>query len=178
METQPNNKSEEVLKLIWALVVLFGIAGAYIIYLSWPLLTGTTIVLKTRPVDPFDPLRGQYMAINYEIGSVPNSGFHVGETVFTSVVPDGNGTWMIKEVSKSSPGSGVFLKGKVTGTWGSTATVSYGIEQFFFEQDAQIPTRGISVQVKVDNKGNARVDSLLKDRIPVNISYTPVSLTS
>ena len=61
---------KEIKRLVLALCILLGIAGIFILYLSWPLLTGTVVILKTQPVDPFDLFRGQYMTINYEISSV------------------------------------------------------------------------------------------------------------
>jgi uncharacterized membrane-anchored protein len=35
----------------------------------YALLTGTTVVLKTQPVDPFDLLRGYYQTLSYDISS-------------------------------------------------------------------------------------------------------------
>jgi uncharacterized membrane-anchored protein len=35
----------------------------------YALLPGTTVVLKTQPVDPFDLLRGYYQTLNYDISS-------------------------------------------------------------------------------------------------------------
>jgi len=57
-------------RLIIVLVAIVGIAGIFILYLSFPLLTGTDVILKTQPVDPFDLLRGQYLIINYDISTI------------------------------------------------------------------------------------------------------------
>ena len=56
----------EYKKLIATLGVICIIIGVFILYLAWPLMTGKTIVLATRPIDPFDIFRGQYIVINYE----------------------------------------------------------------------------------------------------------------
>ena len=80
---------KESSRLIIVLIFLLGIAGTFILYLSWPSLTGTTIVLATRPVDPFDILRGQYITIAYDIGNVPAiSGAGVGDSVYVSLKED------------------------------------------------------------------------------------------
>ena len=60
-------KKKEYKKLILIFVVLFSILGSFMLYVSYPLLSQNSIVLATRPVDPFDLIRGQYMIINYEI---------------------------------------------------------------------------------------------------------------
>ena len=73
-------------RLIIALVVLIGIAGSFMLYLSFPLLMGKTVILKTQPVDPFDFFRGQYLIINYEISGVNLSEvFKEGDTVYVSL---------------------------------------------------------------------------------------------
>jgi len=74
MEKEPNRKSKnskQYIRLAIALAVIFGIIIAFLLYVSWPLIVGESIILDTRPVDPFDPLRGQYFTIRYEIGTIP-----------------------------------------------------------------------------------------------------------
>ena len=62
---------KEKTRLFAVLIFLMGIAGIFILYLSWPSITGKTMVLAIRPVDPFDVLRGQYIILNYDISSLP-----------------------------------------------------------------------------------------------------------
>lgn len=177
METNANHKSKEVTRLVGTLVVLFAIIGIFLLYTAWPTLTGTSVVLKTRPIDPFDPLRGQYMVITYDISQVPGAGLSQGDTVYTVIVP-ADGLWVFESVNKQKPLSGVFLKGRVISSWGESARVEYGIEQYFFEQNAVVPTQGVTVEVKVANNGKASVVELLQDGKPVDIKYQPVTLTS
>jgi uncharacterized membrane-anchored protein len=165
-------KRKEYIRLIIALGVLVIIAGSFALYLGWPLLTGTSIILATRPVDPFDPLRGQYMRINYEIGSIQNAaGFNVGDTIYVVVTPDAQGIYRYSSVSVVPPTEGIYLQGKVIHNYGGTVQVEYGIEQYFFERHASLPTRGITVRVKVDNMGKSRIVSLLQDGKPIKIQY-------
>ena len=65
------NSKKEVYKLIIILAILGLIGGGFLLYLSIPLLSDTSVILSTQPVDPFDPIRGQYMIISYEINSIP-----------------------------------------------------------------------------------------------------------
>ena len=82
-------KRKEVRKLAIVLVALFLILGSFILYLAMPLINGTKIVLAIRPVDPFDPLRGQYMTIAYEIGTIGTiMDAREGDTVYVSLAPD------------------------------------------------------------------------------------------
>jgi len=164
-------------RLIIALVVLIGIAGGFILYLSFPLLMGKTIILKTQPVDPFDFFRGQYLTINYEISRVNLSiDAKEGDTVYVSLKEGEDKIWHAEKVSLSKPESEVFIRGTAKQSWRGLG-VEYGIEQYFFERNAHIP-RMDSVKVKVDSSGQARIAELLMNGTALNITYKKPSLTS
>ena len=164
-------------RLIIALAVLILIAGSFILYLSFPLLTGTTIILKTQPVDPLDLFRGQYLTINYEISRVNLSeGFKEGDAVYVSLKEGSDKIWHADKILSSKPESGVFIKGAAKQSWRGLA-VEYGIEQYFFERDAHIP-RMDSIKAKVDSTGQARIVELLMNGTSLNITYKKPSLTS
>ncbi len=159
------------------MVVLFGIAGTFILYLSWPLLTGETIVLDTRPVDPFDIFRGQYLTIGYEIASVPAiEGAKEGETVYVALREDEEEIWRYKDASLVRP-KGMFIKGEITSISGENMRIEYGIEQYFFERNAKVATRNMTVEVRVSN-GKARISQLLIDGEPIEIEYGDFELGS
>ena len=164
-------------RLIIALAVLIGIAGSFMLYLSFPLLTGKTVVLKTQPIDPFDVFRGQYLTISYEISRVNLSkGFKEGDTVYVSLKEGDDTIWHADKVSSNKPESEIFIRGTAKQSWRGLA-VEYGIGQYFFERDAHIP-RMDSVRVKVDSSGQARIVELLMNGQPLNITYKKPSLTS
>ena len=164
-------------RLIIALVVLIGIAGSFMLYLSFPLLMGKTVILKTQPVDPFDFFRGQYLTINYEISRVNLSeGFKEGDTVYVSLKEGDDKIWHADKLLLNKPEGGVFIRGIAKQSWRGLA-VDYGIEQYFFERDAHIP-RMDSVKVKVDNTGQARIVELLMNGTSLNITYKKPTLTS
>ncbi|MFT4303951.1 MAG: GDYXXLXY domain-containing protein [Candidatus Woesearchaeota archaeon] len=165
-KSRKQNK-EKLARLVLGLGLILVILVVFITVLSWPLLTGTTIELATYPVDPFDPLRGQYMIINYEINNIHHQ-FVPGQTIYVMLEPDDEGIWRYVEASLSKPAKGVFIKGRVT-----SRIVEYGIEQFFFERNAIVPETDITVEVKVDSNGNARLVQLLQNREPINIKYNP-----
>jgi len=165
-------------KQLTSVFILLGvILGGFLLWSAWPLLTGTEIVLDTQPVDPFDPFRGQYMTIRYTVGSVPfEEGFSQGDTAYVHLREEA-GIWVYDDISKVKP-DGIFLKGNVERITGDTMRVTYGIEQFFFEHDADVPTRNITVKVKVSSGGTARIVELLQNGEPVKIVYEPISLNS
>lgn len=166
-------------RLIVTLAVLLGIAGTFIFYLSWPLLTGKTVILATRPVDPFDILRGQYIVINYEINNIPIiDGAKEGNSVYVILKEDENKIWRYKSASLSIPKDEDFIKGSIKSIYGDNMRIEYGIEQFFFERNAEFPTRDLTVEVKISSSGQARISNLLHDGKPIEIKYKKPSLTS
>ena len=164
-------------RLIIALAVLIGIAGGFMLYLSFPLLTGKTVILKTQPVDPFDFFRGQYLTINYEISRVSLSeNFKDGDTVYVSLKEGGDKAWHADKVFSNKPENEIFIRGTAKKSLRGLA-VEYGIEQYFFERDAYVP-RMDSVKVKLDSSGQARIVELLMNGTSLNITYKKPGLTS
>lgn len=165
-------------RLILGLIVLLGIAGVFILYLSWPLLTGKIIILATRPVDPFDILRGQYIIINYEISTIPViRDAKEGNSVYVILKEDENKIWRYQEASLSKP-VGTFIKGTIKSIYGDNMQIEYGVEQYFFERNAELPRRDLTVEAKISSSGQARISNLLYQGKPVKIEYQKPSLTS
>ena len=179
MEENKYSAGSEYKKLIIVLLVLGLIGGSFLLYLALPLLSSTETILATRPVDPFDPLRGQYIIINYQIGSVPQiGGAEAGDTIYILLKEDENKTARYVSASVTKPEEGLFIKGKVQYASESSLSVQYGIEQYFFERHAQLPTRNLQVKVKISGSGQARIVELLHDGKPVIIQYENKTLTS
>ena len=122
--------------------------------------------------------RGQYMTINYEISSVnlPQNTTE-GDKIYVSLKEGDDKIWHAAEVSPNKPESGVFIKGTARDSW-RILTIEYGIEQYFFERNAELPWRDLDVKVKIGSSGQARIVELLQYGKPINISYRNVSLTS
>lgn len=124
---------------------------------------GTEVVLRIEPVDPRDPLRGDYVTFQYDVSNI---GSHLllgasvqnGQTVYV-VLKDqvGREYWIISEVSKSKPSdNSVFIKGVVRRGGGDrvisspssmdrapikinrsvTLNIVYGIEEYFIPEGA------------------------------------------
>lgn len=174
------SKNKEYLKLAIILGVLFLILGGFLLYVSIPLLSTKTVVLTTQPVDPFDLVRGQYVIIRYEIGSIPIiDGAEVGNNVYVSLMEDSNGTSRYKSASLDKPSNDdLFIRGQIKSIYKESMRVEYGIEQYFFERGARFETRGMEVKVKLSSNGRARIVGLLQDGEPVKITYENKTITS
>jgi len=165
--------------IIFILILVIGVTSA-IVYLSLPLLTGKTYILDTRPVDPFDILRGQYITIGYEIGIISDGNLDeedIGKTVYVVLEEDEEGIARPGETSFTKPDED-FIKGKIKSFRGDSASIEYGIEQFFFERGAKFSMRDITVEVKIDSSGQARISEILQAGEPLKIKYKDVGFTS
>jgi uncharacterized membrane-anchored protein len=166
-------------RLYLALGLLLGIIAIFIAYMSLPFVFGKTIVLRTMPIDPFDVFRGQYLSINYEISSLPAlKGADSGKAVYVQLQKNDSGLWQYTGSSLSKPASGDFLKGRITYIQGQQMNVEYGIEQYFFERNAEINTTNMSVELRVSGGGQARLVRLLHEGMPLEIIYQEDSPTS
>jgi uncharacterized membrane-anchored protein len=157
--------------------VVFGIVLIFVLYSAWPLITGKEIILATRPVDPYDLFRGQYLAINYEINSLPEiSGVVVGDKVYISLEEDDSGIWRYKSASLVAP-SRDFISGTVKSIYNNNMNIQYGIEQFFFERGAEFSTANMTIKAKISSSGQARIVELLQNGEPLQMRYKQISFT-
>lgn len=85
---------KQFIGLIAILILVLVVVSLFILYNQWPLMTGKKIVLATQPVDPFDPFRGQYMTINYEISRLSDiESFEEKDTIYVSLNEDEEVIW-------------------------------------------------------------------------------------
>jgi uncharacterized membrane-anchored protein len=106
-----------------------------------------TIILKGRPVDPQDLLRGDYMILSYDIGTPP-AGELGGREEY------GQDVWVLLEKreryhvavrasrEKPEPGPGqILVRGKTAYTWAGAPRVAidYGIEKYFVPEGRGTP---------------------------------------
>lgn len=141
------------------------------------LATGREVVLRTVPVDPRDLLRGEYVALRYEISSVsPYSALGAktlrpGDTVYVVLEEGYDGYWQAGDMLTTKPTDfSVFLRGKVltanepsrTVPFGAPASgniqIEYGIEKYFVEagKGRELERSGsLKVVIVVDRDGKA-----------------------
>jgi uncharacterized membrane-anchored protein len=126
---------------------------------EWIARTGTTLTLRTAPMDPHDPMRGEFVRFRYEINVVPAHYFRGGleawkterdhrasrrlkdHVVYAALENDAHGFAQLVALSDSPPARGAFLRGRVAfatvGTGGiESVQVRYGVEALFMQQGA------------------------------------------
>jgi len=100
---------------------------------------GEEIHLKTVPVDPRDPLRGDYVILRYEISTVESGPeglarrFRRNQTVFVELA-DPAGEWIVKDIHNQRPEEGLSLRGRVLSASDQRLEIVYGIESFFVRE--------------------------------------------
>jgi uncharacterized membrane-anchored protein len=171
------SKKDQLVKLAISICTLILILLLFTLYMAWPLMFGHKIVLDTRPVDPFDMFRGQYLTINYEISTIPTiEGAAPGQNVYVILKEDEKGISRYASATLSKPDDKNFIKGRVEYDNGLTMQVRYGIEQFFFEKDAVINTTKLTVEAKVGSDGRPGISRLLTDGKELDIEYQQGSM--
>lgn len=168
-------------KCFWVLVALqaiflLGWAG----YHEWVRQRAEVIVVKGRPVDPRDLLRGDYMILNYDISTVKlPSDTRVGK----DGPPAGAEVWVLLEkkgdyfeVAEASltrldarPGR-VLARGTIPrdirGRPGDTR-VNYGIEQYFVPEGKGTPTfKLMEIELSVSPEHRLYIRRVLLDGVP------------
>lgn len=134
-------------------------------------LTGTTIMIKTAPVDPYDFLSGYHVVLNYEISSTEGVSHGRGKRTVYAILEEGpSGIWSRTQVVDQPPedlaDDQLFIKGQFSGS-----RIYYGIEHYYIpeEQRGQIdealranPETAFA-RVRVDRFGNAALVGLTID---------------
>jgi uncharacterized membrane-anchored protein len=120
-------------------------------------LTGDEYLLAVAPLDPIDPFRGAYVALDYP--DLPRdssaSGAEPGDTVFIPLEASGE-LWVGRRAVAERPESGPYLSCK-----DSDWRLQCGIDSLFLPQDKAIQMEeavrdGRAVaRVRIDSRGNA-----------------------
>lgn len=97
------------------------------------LASGTLVHLKCRAPDPYDPLRGRYLAVYpQEREGKLDGGEELpdGTPVYAVLTPDADGVSHISSLVLTPPASGVFVKTKLR--WGST--IEWPFDRFYLNE--------------------------------------------
>ncbi|MES3007950.1 MAG: GDYXXLXY domain-containing protein [Pseudomonadota bacterium] len=109
-----------------------------------PLMIGTDITVRTRPVDPRDLFRGNYAQLSYDFSQVPlrelatTAPIRTGEVVYVSLQPGRDGLHEFAAASFEKPDDGLFLRGRVEYVMEEQVSVLYGIEAFFAPKETAL----------------------------------------
>jgi uncharacterized membrane-anchored protein len=150
---------------------------------------GREVTLQTRPVDPRDLLRGDYVVLGYDISQLP-AGALAGQptaernpVVFVKLAPDANGLYQAVSVHAAPvtvAAPEVLIRGRVSYSCGSTSrtfcdrlTIRYGLESYFVPEgegktlEQARNQQKLRVVAAVLPSGRAAIKRLLLDGAPV-----------
>lgn len=121
---------------------------------------GKTYKFKTRPIDPYDPLRGKYITLRYETTPIEvdsSEPWEYGELAFFSIENDTSGFAKVTGVSKTKPTSGDFLEMEVTvlhHRYNANKTIGYKIpfNRFYMNEDEALNAELAYREVNRDRK--------------------------
>jgi uncharacterized membrane-anchored protein len=176
---------------VFAALIQVALIGLMVYDRARVLREGDDVMLQTRPVDPRDFLRGDYVVLNYEISNVPAGALKDapsqgrGSPVFVKLARKGDGFYQAVSVhTEQVPAAGgeVVVRGRAVGgaTCGPThrafcerLQINYGIERYFVPQDdgkeiERAQNKGqVSVVAAVTPAGRAAIKRLLLGGKPV-----------
>ena len=163
------------------------LVGAQVVFLAaWAgyheaALSGApTVLLDTRPVDPSEIIRGDYIILNYAIATVPRSTFappldtsgHYGETVCVTLAPQGE-FWGLAAAALGrcpceAPPSGerYQVEGMIAGGgWNDTGDleVDYGIGRYYVPEGKGTPRGKVTARVAVTSNCRALLKEIYLD---------------
>ncbi|MFH1427581.1 MAG: GDYXXLXY domain-containing protein [Patescibacteria group bacterium] len=177
------------IKFILAIALQVVIIFAIIIFKVSVLSSGNDVLLKIAPVDPRDPLRGDYATFQYDISNVDSyyansQQIRNGDTVYIVLRQSGK-YWTTKNVQKNKPTGGeMCIKGRVQSGGlesqtdpfsnqrfgGSRLNVVYGIEQYFIPEgqgrNFTFWNKEAAARVAVDENCNAVLKQIYVDDKP------------
>jgi uncharacterized membrane-anchored protein len=146
------------------------------------LRNGTEVLLKVEPVDPRDLLRGDYIALGYEISRIPASLVNAAPltegpddgTVYVRLKKQDNGFWGVSAAYVNAPPKEPIRDGEVE-MQGKQAyfvppepmRVDYGIERFYLPEGEGLAiqndmrVRPFGMKVAVSKSGQAQIKALM-----------------
>jgi len=142
---------------------------------------GQLILLETRPVDPRDLLRGDYVILGYKIGDVSAALFSPsvtealpsGQTIYVALARHGEFHEVVRASTEplTAADGEVILKGRIDERrWWSSQTnsvhVEYGLERYYVREGTGNPRGNLTVQAAVPESGNAIIKQVFVDGKP------------
>lgn len=129
---------------------------------EWILRTGRTVLLRTAPIDPNDPMRGDYARLDYEISHVPRR--LLGGTlpqlfpatpdyrrraerrVYAPLHMGEDGIAELTGLTDTKPTDTLFIRGFAKNGSGRQVHVRYGIEALFMQQGTALKLEEMRVR--------------------------------
>ncbi len=169
----------KLLSLVVGLQVLW-VIGTVIVQ-ETRLSQGTVVRLETRPVDPRDLLRGDYVILNYDLSTLDAKLFAGGLTnrppagtpVFVKLEQQGEFHRAIEAAFTELPADAdhPVLRGKSETTWAWSSDnppnlrVEYGLERFYVREGTGNPRGELTVDVAIPSSGKGIIRDVYLDGV-------------
>jgi uncharacterized membrane-anchored protein len=139
-----------------------GLSGFYAWHARLP---APRYLLQTRPVDPRDLLRGNYLTLGYEISIPPTDpkylNFSEGSTVFVRLKPQGD-FYVVDTVAEAPADDGApWLRAQ----W-RNQRLDYGIDRYYIPETQSAPNGRIAVEIGIRKGGAAQITRLFRNGQP------------
>jgi len=136
-----------------------------------------TVLLETRPVDPRDMLRGDYVILGYKISQVPVGLFQpplkeappAGKTVYVTLEPRDKFHEAVSASLERPPTQAgqMVLCGTTAHSWQTgNVRVSYGLERFYVAEGTGNLQGKLTVEAAVPKSGRATIKQVFVDGKP------------
>jgi uncharacterized membrane-anchored protein len=163
---------------------------------EWIRHRGEQVYLRTAPVDPRDPFRGDFVQLSYSLNtidtarfrsSIPANSLKREDKVYAVLKPSASDVYQLDYLTDRKPSAGLFLQGRVSReVSGGQIQVRYGIEQYFVQQgsgieierkrgerdDLQIP---MEVAMALGRSGRAVLTDYRWSRIGIRLEQNTVT---
>lgn len=119
--------------------------------------TGREVVLRVAPVDPYNPLKGYYVTLGYDIGqpsAILNApDLQEDDVIYTIVERQDSGVWEPVGLERTLPTDLPSNRAAIRGRW-HERRILYGIEEFSIPESK----RQVIADDLNKNRNEARVD--------------------
>ena len=139
----------------------------------------THVLLETAPVDPRDWIRGDFLRLQYPIGSIPKDRFRPpldqyprrGTTVYVVLSPSNQVHQLdYAQLTRPADVTGPVLEGKVSDTTSvpdpDIVRVDYGLERYYVPEGTGNPQGRLLADVAIPASGHGSLRQLLLDGQP------------
>jgi uncharacterized membrane-anchored protein len=132
-------KRNTLLWLVFAIccAVQIGVPASMILHNESTLSGGEIYRFRCAPVDPVDPFRGRYVALDFDQsrfeGAVPDQVVD-GSTAYAKLDRDGDGFAVIESLSPAPPGDGDYLTVRVRHRSDESAWLALPFDRYYMEE--------------------------------------------
>jgi uncharacterized membrane-anchored protein len=161
-------------KLVLAAALQAAIIFSLIAFKLLVLAGGYDVLLRIKPVDPRDVLRGDYVSFQYDISDLDvryagGQPLVNGQKVYVVLREAGKYSTVRKIASTKPEGGDLFISGKVASV-GPLVRVVYGIEQYYIPEGRgagfNFASQEASARVALDDDGNSVLKQVYLDGLP------------